>query len=120
MIAKLSDDLASALERNGDRPLTVENPRTNKLYVLLAMDRYVGSDADSTPVAWDETKNARRFELIRKDVSCAISQNEAAELAMLQRTVDAYLRRVAPLPWIEMQQLHGELMNRARANGEQK
>jgi hypothetical protein len=39
MIARLPDDLIPELERAGDEPLRVENPRNHKLYVIVAEDR---------------------------------------------------------------------------------
>jgi hypothetical protein len=35
MIARLPDELISELERAGDEPLRVENPRNHKLYVIV-------------------------------------------------------------------------------------
>jgi len=122
MIAKLSDDIASELERNGDRPLAVENPRTNKLYVLLPMDRYgrpVETPVEGRPNdAWDESKNARRVELIRRDVLGQLANWEIEELKELQAEIDAHLERVAPLPWKALQEIHSELLKKALAGGD--
>ena len=40
MIAKLSHELALELDRGGDRPLSVEHPRTHKRFVIVSADEY--------------------------------------------------------------------------------
>ena len=40
MTAKLSDELRQALKKQPDRPLTVEDDQTHKLYVLLPVETY--------------------------------------------------------------------------------
>jgi hypothetical protein len=124
MVARLSEDLVSELERNGDQPLAVENPRTNRLYVLVAMDKYICSPSPTgeRPVAaeitWNEEYNARRFALIQKESAAELTPDESLELAALQSAADEHLRRVAPLPWNELQELHGKLLRLAAQNGQ--
>jgi hypothetical protein len=119
MVAKLSDDLVGELERNGDQPLAVENPRTKKLYVLVAMDEFVDSRAppkvksSAEAIEWNEELNSLRFALIRKESAGGLAPGEALELAKLQQAADSYLRQVAPMPWDEMQELHSKLLNPA-------
>ena len=40
MTAKLSQELQEALQHNGDRPIQVVDPATNKVYFLIAGDMY--------------------------------------------------------------------------------
>ena len=113
MIARLPDDLISELERAGDEPLRVENPRNHKLYVIIAEDRLLNGAKGATPSGsngdWTEDRNARRFALIDKQIAGAISTDEAAELQQLQQQIDEYLRRVAPLPVTASRELHEQL-----------
>jgi hypothetical protein len=112
MTARLSDELVLELERAGDKPLRVENPRNHKLYVIVAEDRFPnGQPEESPPPAsdWTEAKNARRFALIDKEIAGTISAEESVELRRLQLEVDDYLRRVAPLPLAAARDLHEQL-----------
>lgn len=117
MIAELSDELARELDRSGG-PLTVEDPRTHKRYVIVAADEYALACTASTPTAthsgWTEEKNARRFKLIDKEMAGTLRPAEAAELANLQREVDAYLDRVAPLPLEAVRKLHARLLKQSQ------
>jgi hypothetical protein len=118
MIAKLSDELALELDRNGNRPLSVEDPRTHKLYVIVAEEDF-GSNSQPpshapSQTAWNSDKNARRFALIDKEIAGTITQAETKELATLQQEMDDYLRRVAPFPIDAMRALHDQLLTRAQ------
>lgn len=117
MIAKLSDELALELDRNGNRPLSVEDPRTHKLYVIVAEEDF-GSNSQPpslapSQTAWYSDKNARRFALIDKEIAGTITQAETNELAALQQEMDDYLRCVAPFPFDAMRALHDQLLSRA-------
>ncbi|MCI0357119.1 MAG: hypothetical protein L0211_01370 [Planctomycetaceae bacterium] len=109
MTAKLSDELVDELERAGDQPLRVENPRNHKLYVIIAEERLTGPTPADANGQWTEAKNARRFALIDKEIAGTLSQKEAEELAGLSREIDDYLLRVAPLPIHEARELHEQL-----------
>ena len=58
----------------------------------------------------DDTKNARRFELIDREVSGTLSADEASELKDLQDDLRRYRRRVTPLPLGETRRLLDELV----------
>jgi len=109
MMAKLSDELVEELERAGDQPLRVENPHNRKLYVIIALERLTSWPPAGANGDWTETKNARRFSLIDKEIAGTLSLEEAEELAHLSREIDDYLRRVAPLPIHETRKLHEQL-----------
>lgn len=110
MIARLSDELVEELERAGDQPLRVENPRNHKEYVIIAVERLKsGSPQANANGAWTEAKNARRFQLIDKEIAGNISPAEAEELARLSREIDDFLRDVTPLPIHEARTLHEQL-----------
>jgi len=47
---------------------------------------------------WTDEKNARRCDLIDKEIDGRLTLQEAVELARLQSEMLAYRRRVAPLP----------------------
>lgn len=124
MIARLSDELAQELERSGDEPLTVEDPRTHKLYVLVAAERFhenrqvAKSKVVDDESIWSDAKNARRFALIEKDIAGQLTAEESCELKVLQAECDAYLRLVAPLPLQELQSLHSRLLREARLSSD--
>jgi hypothetical protein len=110
MIARLSDELVEELELAGDQPLRVENPRNHKQYVIIAVERLsTGSPQANANGAWTEAKNARRFELIDKEIAGTLSTNEAEELGRLSREIDDFLRDIAPLPIHEARTLHEQL-----------
>jgi len=113
MIAKLSNDLLLELDRRGDRPLAVEDPRNNRLYWLVADEqsaRQVLDDSDE----WSDKKNARRFTLIDKEIDGSLTPAESVELNRLQAQIDDFLRRVAPLPITETRKLHAQLVKLSR------
>jgi hypothetical protein len=71
-------------------------------------------EAAETNGAWDEAKNARRCELIDKEIEGTLSAGEVLELRRLQREMLAHRRKVAPLPLAEARKLHTELLAKAR------
>jgi len=118
MIAKLSDELALELDRRGDRPLAVEHPRTHRRYVIVPANDDASGGQAARPSArfeeWTEAKNARRFALIDKEIAGQLTFAEAAELAQLQREMDDFLQRVAPLPLEAVRTLHEQLVRQSR------
>lgn len=113
----LSQDLVAELDRAGNQPVTVEHPRTHRLYVIVAADQLPPESRAPAPPAgqeWTEAMNAQRFSLIDKKIDGTISPVENSELNELQQRADAYLDRVAPLPIAAMRDLHARLLNRAQ------
>lgn len=100
-IAALPPELQRALEHAGDQPLSVEDPRTKRRYVLVDADRFevVRRPGPGATDDWTEAKNDRRCDLIRKKFSHGIDAAEARELAALQDEVSAYRKRVVPVPY---------------------
>jgi DNA-binding transcriptional regulator YiaG len=66
---------------------------------------------------WNETKNARRCELIDKEIVGSLSVAEQAELNQLQAEMLDHRRRVAPLPLDDLRELHRQLMEKAEQEG---
>ena len=114
MIAKLSEDLILELDRNGHRPLAVEDPRTHRRYVLMALDENESAEGPTTTAdmggEWSESKNVRRFALIDQEIAGSLTPLESIELTRLQLEMDAYLRQVAPLPIDATRRLHAQLL----------
>jgi hypothetical protein len=68
---------------------------------------------------WTEQKNARRCDLIDKEIAGTLDGGEAEELAGLQQEMLRHRRRVAPLPLEAVRRLHQELLDRAQTSGEE-
>lgn len=116
MSMSLSIELADELVRNGNRPLTVEDPRTHRQYVIIPANDStlpLNASAENGTLGWNQDKNARRFALIDKDIAGTITGEEAVELAKLQQEISTFLSRVAPLPIKEARELHDQLVKLA-------
>jgi hypothetical protein len=64
---------------------------------------------------WTEAKNARRCELIDREIEGLLTADEASELTRLQQEMLRHRRRVAPLPLDDARRLHQQLLEQARA-----
>ncbi|AWM39255.1 hypothetical protein GobsT_24450 [Gemmata obscuriglobus] len=62
---------------------------------------------------WDAAKDARRCELIDREIAGTITGGEAAELQALQAAMLWHRRKVAPLPLDDARRLHRELLAKA-------
>lgn len=62
---------------------------------------------------WDEAKDARRCELIDREIAGTLTTDEAGELRTLQAAMLRHRRRVAPLPLDEARRMHQELLAKA-------
>ena len=79
MTARLSDELVDALERTGDQPLRVENPRNHRLYVIVPEERFAPAPSAGSNGEWTEAKSARRFALIDKEIDGTLDPQEECE-----------------------------------------
>jgi hypothetical protein len=61
---------------------------------------------------WTGARNARRCQLIDKDVQETLSEPEQQELEVLTQQLRAYRRRVAPIPNNGARQLHQKLLEK--------
>jgi hypothetical protein len=57
---------------------------------------------------WTDEKNARRSELIDREIDGQLTAEEAQELEQLQRAMLQHRRRVAPLPLEDARRLYRE------------
>ena len=113
MAVSLSDELVIELERAGEQPLRVENPRNHRQYFIIPEEMYPLGSSEvvfAENGEWTDEKNARRFALIDKEIAGTLATEEVRELHNLQHQIDDYLRRVAPLPFSAIRGLHEELL----------
>jgi len=66
---------------------------------------------------WNDLKNARRCELVDREIEGTLLPDEAAELAVLQQQMLAERRRLAPVPLDDLRRLHQELLAKAQCAG---
>jgi hypothetical protein len=76
------------------------------------------TDAPVSDGEWDEARNARRCELIDKDIQGRISREERRELESLTRQFRAYRQRVAPVPLEGARKLHQQLLEKKQRQEE--
>jgi hypothetical protein len=69
----------------------------------------------AAPEAWTEARNARRCDLIDREIDGTLTAEEAVELHHLQHEMQRYLRRIAPLPLADTRFLYQDLLERAQA-----
>jgi hypothetical protein len=62
---------------------------------------------------WTEQKNARRAELIDREIDEVLTPDEAVELRQLQDEMLRYQNKVAPWPIQVARKLHQELLEKA-------
>lgn len=70
----------------------------------------------ATPHAgpWTDAKNARRCELVDREIDGVLTPEEAAELKLLQEQFFQERRRLAPIPLQYLRDLHQELLAKAQ------
>lgn len=102
-----------------DRPLPLSEHQRVRISVASAIPRRRDSDeaGGSSTLAsdsegWTEQSNARRCQLIDRQIQDTITAEEAAELDQLQQSLRRYLDSVAPLPLDGARRLHAELLRR--------
>ena len=62
---------------------------------------------------WDGAKDARRCDLIDREIAGTLTPDEAAEPRVLQEAMLRHRRKVAPLPLDEARRLHRDLLTQA-------
>jgi hypothetical protein len=80
---------------------------------IRALLRQKTDEAIAELYDWTAEKNARRCELIDRELDGIITPSETAELESLQNQMRSYVNRVAPLPLDEVRKLHEELLRKA-------
>ena len=71
------------------------------------------SGANRASLEWTEQKNARRCELIDREIDDILTPKEAVELRQLQDEMLRYQNKVAPWPIQAARKLHQELLEKA-------
>lgn len=75
------------------------------------------ADTRQGGTAWNELKNARRCELVDREIEGTLLPDEAAELTVLQQQMLAERRRLAPVPLDDLRRLHQKLLAKAQRAG---
>jgi hypothetical protein len=91
--------------------------RGTRTYAMMAELEHPSSPTPGAEEEWSDEKNTRRCELIEKEIDGSISDAEREELGQLQAEVDEYVRRVAPRPLNEIEEIK-RLLLRERSSGE--
>jgi hypothetical protein len=63
---------------------------------------------------WTDAKNARRCELVDREIDGILTPEESAELTLLQEQFFQERRRLAPVPLKDLRELHQTLLARAQ------
>ena len=84
--------------------------RGEQQVTVQLLDANVGAQHSTCEGPWTDAKNARRAELIDKEIAGTLSSSDAGELAKLQQAMLDYRRAIAPLPLDDVQNLHNELL----------
>lgn len=72
------------------------------------------ADMRQEGAVWNELKNARRCELVDREIKGTLLPDEAAELSVLQQQMLAERRRLAPVPLDDLRRLHQKLLAKAQ------
>ena len=101
MTPKITAEQRKALDEQNGEPIIVIDPDRQQRFVLIADTDYrvrdlaVDSNGDGE---WTEEKEARRCDLIDKDIAGTITIEERAELAVLDRQGNDHYDKIAPRP----------------------
>jgi hypothetical protein len=82
--------------------------------IRTAVMQFVGcqpSAAGSGDNVWSEALDARRCELIDKDIAGTITESEISELASLETLANEHFDRIAPPPLDAARRLHQQLLS---------
>ena len=121
MNPKISPEQRRALDEHGGQPIVVVDPDRQQRFVLIADTDYRVRDflGDTNGDGeWTDEKEARRRNLIDKDIAGTITVDERAELAILDRQGNEHYDRIAPRPIEGVRRLHqGQSMKTAGSSG---
>lgn len=113
MTPRISPEQRKALDDHDGEPIVVIDPDRQQRFVLVAdtddriRDLLVDSNGDGE---WTAEKEARRRELIDRDIAGTISAEDRLELAALDRQGNQHYDKVAPRPIEGARRLHQELI----------
>jgi len=111
MNPKISPEQRRALDKHGGQPIVVIDPDRQQRFVLIADTDYRVRDLVGDPNGeWTDEKETRRRDLIDKDIAGTITDDERAELAILDRQGNEHYDRIAPRPIEGVRRLHQELL----------
>ena len=115
MTPQISPEQRRALDEQNGEPIVVVDAERHQRFVLIAetdvrvRDLLTDCNGDDK---WTDEKEARRRELIDKDIAGTISVDERAELSILDRQGNEHYDQVAPRPIEGARQLHQELLGK--------
>ena len=115
MTPKITPEQRKALDERNGEPILVIDPDLQQRFVLIAdtddrvRDLFAESNGDGN---WTAEKEARRRDLIDKDIAGSISVEERVELAVLDREGNLHYDKIAPRPIEGARKLHQELLNK--------
>lgn len=94
----------------GETELSIEEA----LRMFRSADVQESSAGDSQQgISWTDENNRRRSELVDKEISGTLTNEEREELDKLQKEMRAYRNQVAPLPLDDLRKAHDELLRKA-------
>jgi hypothetical protein len=83
----------------------------------ITRDNAAPAENSSDGTGWSDQKNARRCELVDREIEGTLLAGDVAELAVLQQQMLAERRRLAPMPLNDLRRLHQELLAKAQGTG---
>jgi len=89
-------------------------PAERRRSLAHQIDQSLRLDQTALPGNWTEDRNARRCQLIDKDIQETLSEAERQELELLTQQLRAQRRRLAPIPLDGARQLHQQLLDKKR------
>jgi len=114
MIPTLSPEQRKTIDEHNGAPIVVIDPDRHQRFVLIAdtdvrvRDLFAESSGNG---GWTAEKEARRRDLIDKDIVGTITVEERAELATLDLQGNQHYDRIAPRPIEGARRLHQQLLN---------
>jgi hypothetical protein len=106
----LQDSLARQLEKQaGLRNVSLQQWAVE---VLLDHSKVAAAEPDEGPGPWTDDKNARRCDLIDRQIEGTITPGELRELDELQSQMRRHLDEVAPLDLAAARKIHQQLLQR--------